>query len=249
MVLRTPFCSLACSGLSFKVFLVTPGIYSVAGSRCHPLVPLPSSTEFYPQRTRPRTYRDGQTALQLILSTSPGVLVPTAFYRTRSPYNPGLPHPALAALRVSTLAAVFVSLILPGLFHPGTLLGFSLQSLPFQKSRRASRRPVPSCRYRFASSAENAARLPRPVKVTSSHPTTGFCSLLESVLPGLGVSQCLGPVLSWASPSSGFSSSSVAPRISTLLLSCGYFFSLPLCSSVYHFFFAALTAKRNRILP
>jgi hypothetical protein len=211
LVLRAPFCSLTCSGLSCKVFLKTSDIYPVAGSECHPLVPLPSPSEFYPQRTRLRMYRGGQTALRnLLLSASPGVLVPTAFYGTGSPYNSGLPHPTHSALRVSTLPAVFVSPILPGLFHPGTLLGFSLQSLPFQKSRRASRRPLPSCRYRPASSAVDADLALIRIRKRSGNPTSGSCSLLESVLPGLEVSQRLGPVLSWASPSSGpFSSSAM----------------------------------------
>lgn len=73
-----------------------------------------------------------------------------------------------------------------------------------------------------------APRLPRstPIftssggKKRSGNPTSGSCSLLESVLPGLEVSQRLGPVLSWASPSSGLSSSSATQPPSRLLLSC-----------------------------
>lgn len=40
-----------------------------------------------------------------------------------------------------TLSAACFSPTLPGFFHPGTLLGFSLQSLPFRKSRHTSRCP------------------------------------------------------------------------------------------------------------
>lgn len=187
---------------------------------------------FTPQHTRPRILSGGQTAYFLILGASLGVLIPTALYRTGSPYNSGLPRPTLSAPRVSTLSAVFVSPILPGLFHPGALLGFSLQSLPFQKSRRASRRPLPSCRYRPASSAVDANLPLIRIRKRSGNPTSGFYSLLESVLPGLEVSQRLGPVLSWASPSSGLFSSSATQlpfrRCSSLVVS-----SLPPCAKLF----------------
>lgn len=49
--------------------------------------------------------------------------------------------------RFRTLSAVCFSLALPGLFHPGTLMGFSLQSVILRRSRSASRRPLPSCCY------------------------------------------------------------------------------------------------------
>jgi len=48
----------------------------------------------------------------------------------------------------------------PGLFHPGTLLGFALQSLPFRESRNASQRPVPSCRSPPRSSPWRRAPVP-----------------------------------------------------------------------------------------
>jgi hypothetical protein len=115
---------------------------------------------FTPQCTRLRIYRGGQTTSVLLLSASPGVFVPTAFYGTGSPYNSGLTSPDTLRSQGFDPLSGFRLPVLPGLFHPGTLLGFSLQSLPFQKSRRASRRPLPSCRYRLASSAVDADLYP-----------------------------------------------------------------------------------------
>jgi hypothetical protein len=48
-----------------------------------------------------------------------------------------------------TLSTVFFSSLLPGLFHPGTLLGFSLQSFPFQEIGCSFQSPIPSCRLRY----------------------------------------------------------------------------------------------------
>jgi hypothetical protein len=91
-----------------------------------------------------------------------------------------------------------------------------------------------------------ASRLPRstPIftpsggKKRSGNPTSGSCSLLESVLPGLGVSQRLGSVLSWASPSSGLSSSSVTQSFrdcsSPVLTSLGLSLPGSLCYPLFN---------------
>lgn len=78
-----------------------------------------------------------------------------------------------------TLSAVFFSPNLPGFFHPGTLLGFSLQSFPFRKSGKASRRPLPSCHSCSAlSMANRVVSLPDPSGETTGH--VGFRAFFPS---------------------------------------------------------------------
>lgn len=107
------------------------GVDAILSYRC------PLLQSFIPQHTRLRIYRGGQTASGLLLSASPGVFVPTAFYGTGSPYNSGLPHPTLSALRVSTLSAAFRLPDPPGSFSPRNAPGIlpSEPSLPEEPSR------------------------------------------------------------------------------------------------------------------
>jgi hypothetical protein len=152
LVLRIPFCSLTCSGLSSKVFPETLGINPITGSKCHPLVPLPSPSEFstsaYPAQG---AVYGGQTARLVLLSASPGVFIPTAFHGNGSPYNPGLPRPALSALRVSLPSQRFSSPQSSRVFFtPERSWDSPFRAFPSGRAVASSRRPLPSCRYRLA---------------------------------------------------------------------------------------------------
>lgn len=112
-------------------------------------------------------------------STSHGVSLPSAFADRGACYLRVCLARHVPLSGFPTLSAFFFSPNLPGFFHPGTLLGFALQSFPFRKSGKASRRPLPSCHSCSAlSMASRAVCLPDPSGETTWH--VGFRAFFPS---------------------------------------------------------------------
>jgi hypothetical protein len=121
------------------------------GPEHYPLVPLPSPTEYFPE-TSCLVFSNTRFSVYLTPGASLGVYLPSAYAEWGALLTRVCLTRYVPLSGFFTLSAVFFSPNLPGFFHPGTLLGFSLQSLPFRKSGSASRRPLPSCHSYLAPS-------------------------------------------------------------------------------------------------
>lgn len=109
----------------------------------HPLVPLPSLSERYTPKHLARDRQRWPDRQNLYFpSASPGVYLPSAYAEWGAHLTRVCLTRYVPLTGFFTLSAVFFSPNLPGFFHPGTLLGFSLQSLPFRKSGNASSAPT-----------------------------------------------------------------------------------------------------------
>jgi len=147
-----------------EVFPDTPCTHFLK-SECDPLVPLPSPTEYLstqpgPVYLRSRSRDPLQTAYSprpnnrshpcattKPPSASPGVLFPSAYVSTRSPLNPGLPHPARSAREVSHLLSGLLLPAPPGFISPRNAPGIHPSELSPPREPCASRRPYPPAVY------------------------------------------------------------------------------------------------------
>jgi hypothetical protein len=156
---------------------------------------------------------------------------------TRSEDRPRvLPSRVCSAFRIShPLDGFLPPLPFRPCFVPVTLMGLlPFRAFPSRRSRYASRRPLPSCRFRYSRRRRSQpgmaylARRPSPVTVRSvpmpsstsmrARSTSGFRTSLESVVLRSGVSPPAGPVLSWASSSPGSLTRSISAPASRRLL-------------------------------
>jgi hypothetical protein len=120
--------------------------------------------------------------------SSPGVWSPSAFADIRSPLIPGLPHPVRCASRLSQPPSALLLRTPPGLFHPVTPMGFTLQSLSPATSPDTLSGPH---------AIMPLARQPSPATWPSAD-----CG---SATQHRQIRTAPGALLSWASPSPGVS--------------------------------------------
>src|SRR5262249_5361101 len=127
------------------------------------------------------------------------------------PLHPGLPHPARSALRVSHPPSGFLLPYPPGFVSPRNAPGIlpSEPSLPKEPERLSA----PFALLLLPLSPAHGSERRRP--------TSGLCSLSESVHTGLGVSQARGRCSPGISPLQGFPSPDSAAPLSGPLLSWG----------------------------
>lgn len=75
-------------------------------------------------------------------------MFPFSVSRNQEPAHPGGTIPStFRSQGLVTFSAVYFSRILPRVFHLRTLMGFTLQSVPFREMLGSSRSRIPSCRY------------------------------------------------------------------------------------------------------
>jgi hypothetical protein len=135
---------------------------------------------------------------------SPGVSCPSAHHGSAGPLARGSQPPLRSAPGVSTPSAASSPRALPGLFHPGALLGFSLQGFdPPGPPVPPSEGPSPPRRWAAAGSATSGAR-DRAIVARSA------ASSPRLVVPGVRPPQhwlraSRRAIPSWASSSLGLS--------------------------------------------